>query len=45
MIIEEMLKEFNKNTPYEQEQITEGHQIIDLANRSIDIEKKKKGCC
>lgn len=45
MILEEMLKEFSKNGPYEQEQITEGHQIIDLANRPEDFERKKKKCC
>ena len=50
-MIEEMLKEFSKHiNPNEQEQITDGHQIIDLSNKygggGGDIEeKKKKKCC
>lgn len=39
-----MIKEFIKGTPYEQETITEGHNIIDLANNTEDFDKKKK-CC
>ena len=45
MIIEEMLKEFTNNHPYEQEQITEGHHIIDLNNKNEDYYNKKKKCC
>lgn len=40
-----MLKEFSKNNPYELEQITEGHHIIDLNNRCEDTDKIKKKCC
>ena len=45
MIISEMLKEFTKNNPYELEQITEGHHIIDLNNKNEEYDEKKKKCC
>lgn len=44
LIVEQLLKDFMKGGEYEQENIFDGHHVIDLVN-SEDYSRKKKGCC